>query len=80
MTPSEIILAVLTLAIAVPRIAGVKHKSYQAVAHLFVGGLAGAWLVDHQWWYAALFVALCVVEVVCFAVGRSREQSSIRRL
>lgn len=62
-----IILAVATVAIALLRILGVRHPAYQAVAHLFVGGLAGAWLIDRDRFYAVAFWLLCAVEIVCFA-------------
>lgn len=54
--------------------------AYQAVAHLLVGVLVGAYMVrsplmrqkptSWQRWFGFLVVALSVVEVVCFAVGR----------
>jgi hypothetical protein len=51
-----------------PSLAG----SYQALAHLFVGGLLGAWLVDRQqWaWCGWLALGLSAVEVLAFVLGR----------
>jgi hypothetical protein len=40
--------------------------SYQAFAHLFVGGLAGAWCASRRWVFLVLFVALTLVELVAF--------------
>jgi hypothetical protein len=40
--------------------------SYEAVAHLVVGGLAGAWLVSKRWDYLGLLVGLTAVELVAF--------------
>lgn len=62
-----LVFAVATVAIALLRILGVKDPAFQAIAHLFVGGLAGAWLVDRNRFYAAAFWLLCAVEVICFA-------------
>ena len=65
----NITLLILAVGFAAARIGGVKNKSYQAFAHLFTGGLAGAWLVGRAPVDAVLFVALCVVEVACFLIG-----------
>lgn len=70
MTPRVIILVVLSLAVAAARIAGVKHEAFQAIAHLFVGGLIGAWLIDPRKLYVNAFGSLCLVEVVCFLFDR----------
>ena len=58
------------------RVAGVTSPAFQAVAHLFVGGLFGGWLVLRQeidtvsveeanknFWMA---IGLSVLELVCF--------------
>lgn len=58
------------------RIAGVKHIAFQAAAHLYVGGLLGAYVVSRDspfqdmkasgrrfLWIA---VALSVLETICF--------------
>jgi hypothetical protein len=68
--PRTDVLLVVAIVFAVARIAGVKTKSFQAFAHLYVGGLAGAWLVGQSPCDAVLFWALCFVEVVCFLLGR----------
>lgn len=62
-----IVLPVAAVAVALLRILGVKHPAFQAFAHLFVGGLASAWLVTRDRFYAATFWLLCAVEVICFA-------------
>ncbi len=38
--------------------------SYEAVAHIIVGGLFGAWLVNRQRWLLYTFLAFTAVEVV----------------
>lgn len=68
----NVVLLILAVGFAVARIVGVKGKSFQAFAHLFVGGLAGAWMVGRDPAYAVLFWALCIVEVSCFLLGRFR--------
>jgi hypothetical protein len=65
----EIVLGIVATVIAVTRVLGVKHPTYPAVAHLFVGGLAAAWLTERERIYSGLFIILCVVEVVCFFAG-----------
>jgi hypothetical protein len=72
-----VILCVFTLAFAAGRFA-IPHRSlswpgtYQALAHLFVGGLVGAYLADRKanqelFWLA---VFLSAVELVAFVVLR----------
>ncbi len=46
------------------------HGSYEAFAHLFVGGLIGAWLATKDKFYGWLALALSVLELVAFTVGR----------
>jgi peptidoglycan/LPS O-acetylase OafA/YrhL len=73
-----LILIALSTAFAVVRFA-VGHRdpslpgTYQALAHLFVGGLLGAWLVDRQGRRDCLYLALALsaVELLAFVVGRT---------
>ncbi len=44
--------------------------AYQAFAHLFVGGLAGAWLATKDRSYLILVVVLTLVEVWAFVLGK----------
>ena len=37
--------------------------SYEAIAHLFVGGVVGAWLVTRARWLLVIGIGLTVVEV-----------------
>jgi hypothetical protein len=64
-------LGVMTVGIAGLRIAGLKSPAFQASAHLFVGGLFGAWLYGGKparpfLWLAVL---LSLVELACFLMG-----------
>jgi hypothetical protein len=43
--------------------------SYEAMAHLFVGGVVGAWIATRQRWLLAIGVCLSIVEVVCALFG-----------
>lgn len=81
-TARNVLLLAVSVAIAAMRVSGHKSEAFQAVAHLFVGGLLGAWLVgrlcrnvvthsDRLLW-AGLALALSVVEVVCFVAFQSR--------
>lgn len=60
------LLVLITLVLSVLRILGVKSIAYQAAAHLFVGGLFGAWLINKDKMNIFLFGFLTVVEIVCF--------------
>ena len=46
--------------------------SYEAFAHLFVGGLIGAYLVAPCGFYGAMIGCLSVWEIVAFAIQRRR--------
>jgi hypothetical protein len=37
--------------------------SYEAIAHLFVGGVVGAWLVTRARWLLVIGIGLTIVEV-----------------
>ena len=39
--------------------------SYEAMAHIVVGGLIGAWLVNRERWLLMSALAVSAVEVVC---------------
>jgi hypothetical protein len=79
-------LLIIALVLAALRVAGHTSEAYQAAAHLFVGGLLGAWLVnvackrsrvcragrgnEFAAFYLGLAIALSIVEVACFLVFR----------
>lgn len=74
------LLTAAALVLAGLRISGVKGQFFQAVAHVFTGGLAGAWLAGgHDPLFAWLFVGLCVVEVACAVIFRlvARRRSAL---
>ena len=43
--------------------------SYEALAHLFVGGVFGAWFVTKLRWLLAIGIGLTIVEVVSAVAG-----------
>lgn len=43
--------------------------SYEAIAHLFVGGILGAWLATRERWLLAIAIGLSVVEVLSALIG-----------
>ncbi|MCE9534359.1 MAG: hypothetical protein K8T89_25040 [Planctomycetes bacterium] len=61
----QILWIVIAIAFGVLRVIGLKSAFLQAMAHLFVGGLIGAWLVDRGRLYLILAIALSVLEVAC---------------
>jgi len=44
--------------------------SYQAFAHLFVGGLIGAWLASKDKVCLVLLLYLCLIELGCFLYSK----------
>ncbi len=56
----------LTFGIAAFRIGGDKSPAFQAIAHLFVGALVGAWMVSGYTKYFWPAVLLSFVELACF--------------
>lgn len=61
---------IIALVLGSLRIYGVKHEAFQAVAHLYVGGLFGAWLVTKEKFYLWIFIILTVLETVCAVASR----------
>jgi hypothetical protein len=61
----------MTVGLAALRIAGHKSPAFQAVAHIFVGGLFGAWAHGGKPArpYLWLAVLLSLVELACFLMG-----------
>lgn len=66
-------LLLFAVAVGLLRVVGVKAIAFQAVAHLYVGGLIGAAVVAPnrraRWGCAALAFALSVLETICFFYG-----------
>ena len=66
---TNLILLSLSLLLAALRVYGVTHQSFQAAAHLFVGGLiVRAWYerkTTAGYWSVVLSVGLSAVELAC---------------
>lgn len=43
--------------------------SYEALAHLFVGGVFGAWLVTKSRWLLAIGIGMTIVEIASAVAG-----------
>jgi uncharacterized membrane protein len=66
-------------ALALIRLSGHKSQAYQAVAHLWVGGLCGAWWIERTPMLLHAIVVLSIVEVMCFFVFHPRPSTTERR-
>ena len=65
-TPLLVALYVLTVLVATPRVL-VEHSAvYQAIAHVYVGGLVGAFASGRRWHYLGMAIFLSLVEVGSF--------------
>lgn len=60
----------VALVLAGIRIAGIKTVLFQAAAHLYVGGLFGAYFAGWRQPYLWLALGLTLVETICFLVGQ----------
>jgi uncharacterized membrane protein len=65
----------ISVVLAALRIAGFQHEAFQAIAHLWVGFLIGAWFVG-QYYFADRFrlcgrlvLILSLIETLCFLAG-----------
>lgn len=68
MTWTNALLILVMLSLSVLRMTGFTSQAYQAAAHLYVGGLIGAWLVSRKWRYVILAVVISGVEVAAFFI------------
>ncbi len=65
------ILILIAIAFAAFRFSMPSHSlslsgTYEAFAHLFIGGLFGAWLVSKDKFYLLLLLGLTIIEVIAF--------------
>lgn len=68
MKTSDIFNVLVAIVLAVLRVIGIKSQLFQAVVHLYVGGLFGSWLFGRRKFYLWLFIALTVVETIMFLI------------
>lgn len=52
--------------LAILRATGHKSEAFQAVAHLYEGGLFAAYVWGGDRFYLDLFVGLAIIETLCF--------------
>jgi hypothetical protein len=67
------ILTVIGRCLITPRlILPTAEGGYESFAHLFVGGLFGAWIVkwDWRWWPGWIAVGLSLFELVMFMIQK----------
>jgi hypothetical protein len=69
MIPTLIALSILLGSL---RALGVRSQSFQAAAHLFVGGLIGGYLATRQGYLLGLTIALSILEIICFLAFRKK--------
>lgn len=71
---TKIVVIIVAVILAALRITGEKSESFQAVSHLFVGGLFGSCLVTRHWpslysttmFYFMTGIILSIVELAVF--------------
>lgn len=66
----SIILTITAVVLGAFRLCGLKSEPFQAIAHVYVGALFGAYLVGRRRLYLVLAVALTVLEVIAFVAFR----------
>jgi hypothetical protein len=59
-------IVIIALVLGTLRVLGHKSQAFQAIAHLFVGGLFGAWMAGHNTVFITVAVLLSIVELLCF--------------
>lgn len=71
-------IVIVSALLAAIRIAGCIHEAFQAIAHLWVGGLCGAFMLGRYFQPSIrrlcgwLVVILSIIEVACFIAGLRR--------
>lgn len=69
MNLTSIGLTIIAVALGVLRVMGHKSEAFQAVAHLYVGGLFGAFFAGRVRLYLYLAIGLSLTEAACFLLG-----------
>lgn len=59
------IVIIISMILVALRIVGIKSAIYQAIAHIFVGGLGGMWIVNRKPLYLGLVIGLSIIETLC---------------
>jgi hypothetical protein len=67
---SDFIIIIISFLFAIGRIFGLKDQIFQALAHLWIGSLIGAAILNHSTILIVMIVGLSVVETLCFIIFR----------
>ncbi len=67
----HILVAVL---VGIPRIIGVNHQTYQAIAHLYMGGAITMWYLFGPGLWMWIVLGLSALEVACFVRDKVRKK------
>ena len=68
----NIVLILIGVVLGLLRAFGHKSQAFQAIAHLYMGGLIAAWWILRVPLYGWLVIILSLVEVVCFVAFKGR--------
>lgn len=73
MSPVALLLSLASIALGAARVCGAKSILFQGIAHIFVGGLFGAWLGNRPARGDCLVLALVLtaLEIACFLCTRA---------
>jgi hypothetical protein len=73
------ILTLIAISILLGSLRALGHKSqtFQAAAHLFVGGLIVGYVTTRQGYLLWLTIALSILEIVCFLAFRKKNGQSV---
>ncbi len=63
---SMIVNLLVAASLCIFRVIGYKSQAFQAIAHLYMGGLFMGAYSKKSWLLWGVFTVLCVVEVFCF--------------
>lgn len=63
---------VLVVLLCVMRIFGMKALLFFIIFYVAVGNYMGAWLVSRRQFYLFMWIALTVVDVICYLIGTFR--------
>jgi hypothetical protein len=64
----QLFIIVVSTILAAMRVLGVKHEAFQAVAHLWVGGLFGSYFVNKDSFTLYTAVVISLIELGVFLV------------
>jgi hypothetical protein len=66
------LLILVSVLVGIPRVLGATHIAYQALAHLWVGGLFGAAFATRKPPFLSCAIGLTLLEILCFLASLGR--------